>query len=50
MKLSKMRSARGLVPLYVGHTQFAAAQGIRQADLKPEEIVLRAEEVNQRVR
>jgi hypothetical protein len=30
------------LPVYVGHTRFAAAQGIRPADLKPEEIVLRA--------
>ena len=32
----------GLVPVYVGHTRFAAAQGIRAADLAPEEIVLRS--------
>ncbi len=32
----------GLVPVYVGATRFAAAHGIRVADLKPEEIVLRA--------
>jgi hypothetical protein len=31
---------RGLVPVYVGHTKFAAAKGIRQPDLKPEEVVL----------
>jgi hypothetical protein len=31
---------RGLVPVYVGHTKFAAANGIRQQDLKPEEVVL----------
>jgi hypothetical protein len=31
---------RGLVPVYVGHTKFAAAKGIRQQDLKPEEVVV----------
>jgi hypothetical protein len=31
---------RGLVPIYVGQTKFAAANGIRQEELKPEEIVL----------
>lgn len=30
----------GLLPVYVGHTRFAASKGIRQDDLKPEEIVL----------
>ena len=34
--------ARGLVPVYVGHTRFAASSGIRAADLKPEEVVVRA--------
>ena len=33
---------KGLLPVYVGHTRFAAAQGIRPGELKPEEIVLRA--------
>ena len=32
----------GLVPVYLGHTKFAAAKGIRSQDLKPEEIVLLA--------
>lgn len=32
----------GLLPVYVGHTRFAAAKGIRPQDLKPEEIVLLA--------
>jgi hypothetical protein len=31
---------RGLLPVYVGHTRFAAANGIRPDGLKPEEIVL----------
>ena len=30
----------GSLPVYVGQTRFAASQGIRQVDLKPEEIVL----------
>ena len=29
-----------LLPIYVGHTRFAASKGVRPQDLKPEEIVL----------
>jgi hypothetical protein len=39
---STTSSAAGLVPVHVGWTRFAAAQGIQQKDLEPEEIVLRA--------